>query len=53
VGRYRIVDARHGAHLIKVLVAEGTPLPAEQGHLAFDPEHTHVYADGWLVESAR
>jgi glycerol transport system ATP-binding protein len=52
VGRHRIVDARHGEHLIKALVAEGTPLPAEQSHVAFDPAHTHVYADGWLVESA-
>ena len=52
VGRHRIVDARHGEHLIKALVAEGAPLPAENGHLAFDPAHTHVYADGWLVEEA-
>ncbi len=52
VGRHRIVDARHGEHLIKALVAEGAPLPAGTGHLAFDPAHTHVYADGWLVEAA-
>jgi glycerol transport system ATP-binding protein len=51
-GRYRIVEARHDEHLIKVLVAEGEPLPNEQGHLAFDLAHTHIYADGWLVDNA-
>jgi glycerol transport system ATP-binding protein len=52
VGRHRIVDARHGEHLIKALVAEGAPLPEGEGRLAFDPAHTHVYADGWLVDSS-
>jgi glycerol transport system ATP-binding protein len=51
-GRYRIVEARHNEHLIKALVAEDEPVPNEQGHLAFDPAHTHVYADGWLVDNA-
>jgi glycerol transport system ATP-binding protein len=51
VGRHRIVDARHGEHLIKALVAEGAPLPEGEGFLAFDSAHTHVYADGWLVEA--
>jgi glycerol transport system ATP-binding protein len=49
VGRFRIVDARHGAQLIKLLVAEGAPVPAEAGHLRFDPARTQVYADGWIV----
>jgi glycerol transport system ATP-binding protein len=49
VGRFHIVDARAGEQLIKVIVAEGEPVPAEQGHLAFDPERTRVYADGWVV----
>jgi glycerol transport system ATP-binding protein len=50
VGRHRIVEARHGEHAIKAVVAEGDAVPSESGHLAFDPAHTHVYADGWLVE---
>jgi glycerol transport system ATP-binding protein len=50
VGRFRIVDARHGEQLIKVLVGEGEQLPREQGHLHFDPQRTQVYADGWIVE---
>jgi glycerol transport system ATP-binding protein len=49
VGRFRIVDARHGEHLIKLLVAEGEPVPEGEGRLAFDPQRTRVYADGWAV----
>ncbi len=49
VGRFRIVDTRHGEHLIKLLVAEGQPVPEGQGCLAFDPARTRVYADGWAV----
>ena len=48
-GRYRIVDTRHGETLIKLLVAEGEALPSEGAHLRFDPAHTQVYADGWIV----
>jgi glycerol transport system ATP-binding protein len=50
VGRFRIVDARHGDQLIKVLVGEGDALPGENGHLRFDAQRTQVYADGWIVE---
>jgi len=50
VGRFRIVDARHGEQLIKVLVGEGDEVPREQGHLRFDTQRTQVYADGWIVE---
>jgi glycerol transport system ATP-binding protein len=50
VGRFRIVDARHGDQLIKVLVGEGDAVPSEQGHLRFDAQRTQVYADGWIVE---
>jgi glycerol transport system ATP-binding protein len=50
VGRVQIVDARCGEHLIKLLVAEGQPIPQSRGQLAFDARRTHVYADGWMVE---
>ncbi|MBI5718552.1 MAG: ABC transporter ATP-binding protein [Burkholderiales bacterium] len=49
IGRFRIVDARCGEHLIKLLVAEGQPVPEGHGHLAFDAQRTRVYADGWAV----
>ena len=48
-GRYRIVETRHEAHTIRLLVGEGAPVPAERGFLHFDPAHTHLYADGWRV----
>ena len=49
-GRYRIVDARYHEHVIKLLVPEGEALPAESAHIAFDPGHTQIYADGWMVD---
>jgi len=48
-GRYSIVDALHGGHVIKLLVPEGESVPAESAHIQFDPGHTQVYADGWMV----
>jgi glycerol transport system ATP-binding protein len=50
VGRFRIVDARLGEHLIKALIAEGQNVPADGGHLAFDAARTQLYADGWIVD---
>ena len=50
VGRFRIVDARLGEQVIKVVVGEGQPIPSEQGHLHFDPQRTQIYADDWIVE---
>ena len=49
-GRFNIVDARHGDHLIKLLAPEGEELPSEDARIRFDPGHTQVYADGWMVE---
>jgi glycerol transport system ATP-binding protein len=50
VGRFRIVDARAGDQLIKVLVGEGRPVPTDSARLHFDARRTNVYADGWIVE---
>jgi glycerol transport system ATP-binding protein len=48
-GRFRIVETRSHGHLIKLLVKEGEPVPDGQTFLAFDPEHTQVYEDGWMA----
>ena len=48
-GRYRIVETRCGATRVNLLVGEGIPVPADTAFLRFDPEHTQVYADGWIV----
>jgi glycerol transport system ATP-binding protein len=49
-GRFRIVEARHKGQLLKVLVTEGDAIPTGTSHVRFDPTHTHLYSDGWLVK---
>jgi glycerol transport system ATP-binding protein len=53
-GRFRIVETRHeSAHessVIRLLLAEGAPLPPERAFVRFDPAYTRVYADGWCVD---
>ncbi|HNB28250.1 MAG TPA: ABC transporter ATP-binding protein [Alphaproteobacteria bacterium] len=49
VGRYRIVETRHKDHRIKLVVPEGQAVPGGSANLRFDPQHTHLYRDGWLV----
>ena len=49
VGRYRIVDIRRGAHLIKMVVGEDDAIPSENPRIRFDPGYTRVYADGWMI----
>ncbi len=48
-GRYRIVETRHNDGTIKLLVPEGTEIPVDGAHVQFDPGHTQVYEDGWMV----
>ncbi len=49
-GRYRIVETRHGESVIKMLVPEGEHVPEGRAHVRFDPKHTQVYEDGWMVD---
>jgi len=51
-GRYRIVETKHGDNTIKLLADADAELPADSVHVRFDPSHTQVYADGWMVEAA-
>jgi glycerol transport system ATP-binding protein len=48
-GRYRIVETRHADGIIKLLVPEGDAIPVDEAHVQFDPAHTQVYEDGWMV----
>ncbi len=48
-GRYRIVETRCGETRVNLLVGEGIPVPADKAVLRFDPDHTQVYADGWVM----
>jgi glycerol transport system ATP-binding protein len=49
VGRYRIVEAQHARHRIKLIVPEGEPIPAEAAYVRFDPQHARIYENGWMV----
>ena len=48
-GRFRIVETRAANHRIKLLVPEGDAIPEGKAHLAFDPAHTQIYENGWIV----
>jgi glycerol transport system ATP-binding protein len=48
-GRFRIVETRFDGRAIKLLVPEGETIPQGQAHVKFDPEHTQVYENGWMI----
>jgi len=48
-GRFSIVETRHDDDVIKLLVPEGGRVPSESTFLKFDPDHTQVYANDWMV----
>lgn len=50
IGRYRIVEVALREVPFKMLVREGAEIPSENPRVAFDPAHTGIYADGWLVQ---
>jgi glycerol transport system ATP-binding protein len=49
VGRYRVVETARKDARIKVLVPEGLPIPEGRAFLQFDPAHSRIYEDGWMV----
>ncbi len=51
-GRYRIVDTRNGDVRIQLLVPEGMSVATGSAHIQFDPGHTQIYADGWIIGEA-
>jgi glycerol transport system ATP-binding protein len=48
-GRFKIVETRNNEGKINLLVREGGAIPAENVHVVFDPSHTQIYEDGWMV----
>jgi glycerol transport system ATP-binding protein len=48
-GRHRIVETRHGDVRIQLLVTHDEAISATAAHVRFDPDHTQIYADGWIV----
>lgn len=49
LGRYRIVEVRREGHTIKMIADEDQCIPTENPRISFEPTHTRVYADGWVV----
>ena len=49
LGRYRIVEVLREGHSVKLIVDEDEQIPSENPRVSFEPEHTRVYADGWVV----
>jgi len=49
-GRNKIVETDFAGHKVRALVPEGMPVPEGRTGLRFDPSHTQIYADSWIVE---
>jgi len=49
VGRHAVVDALVGEHNIAAMHEGEMPNQGDLIHLAFKPEHTRLYVDGWLA----
>jgi glycerol transport system ATP-binding protein len=48
-GRFCIVETRYDGCAIKLLVPEGEAIPEGRTHVKFDPEHTQIYENGWMI----
>ena len=51
-GRFRIIETMAGGNTIRLLLPEDVSVPTGQVKLAFDPEHTQIYQNGWLAGAA-
>ena len=49
VGRHVVVEARVGDTAVSAVTDGPAPSPGEAVHLAFRPDRTRLYADGWLA----
>jgi len=49
-GRNKIVETDFSGHKVRALVPEGMPVPEGRTGIRFDPTHTQIYADSWIVE---
>jgi glycerol transport system ATP-binding protein len=49
LGRHNVVEAVAGDTRINAIVEGTAPAPGESVHLAFRPDHTRLYRDGWIA----
>lgn len=50
LGRYQVLTLKHESEMIKMVINEDQSIPAENPKIQFNPEHTRVYCDEWVVE---
>jgi glycerol transport system ATP-binding protein len=50
-GRHRIVETDFAGHKVRALVPAGLPVPEGSTRIRFDPGHTQIYADDWIIAS--
>ena len=49
VGRHSVIEARIGDHAVKAITEGNVPTEGAAIHLAFRPEQTRAYRDGWVT----
>jgi len=52
LGRYQVLTLTHESEIIKMVMAEDQTVPSENPRIQFDPHHTKIYCDDWVVEEA-
>ncbi len=52
LGRYQVLTLKHESEEIKMVIGEDQTIPSENPRVVFNPEHTMVYCDDWVVEEA-
>ncbi len=50
LGRYQVLTLVHESATIKMVMREDQLIPSENPRIQFDPDHTKVYCDDWVVE---
>ncbi len=52
VGRHKVVRADFEGTEINAILPEGAEIAADQTQMLFAPEHSHIYVDGRIIDSA-
>jgi glycerol transport system ATP-binding protein len=50
LGRYQVLTLKHESDIIKMVMNEDQVIPSENPRIQFDPGHTRIYCDDWVVE---
>lgn len=53
VGRHSVIEARVGDTPVKAITADDAPSQGALVHLAFRPDQTRLYRNGWIATEAR